>query len=81
MGNLKELYEKEPVYQLIVRFQDPKDTGELNFIEEDKIYQVSMGRGLLILLDELRAVVPAEDFLDELLLLITTYISYVIEET
>jgi hypothetical protein len=80
-ANLKELYEKEPVYQLIKRFHDPKDTEELKFVEEDKIYQVTMGRGLLILMEELKAAVPAEDFQDELMLLITTYISYVIEET
>lgn len=38
-----------------------------------------MGKGLLILLDELTTIVKPDDFLDELILLITTYISYVIE--
>jgi hypothetical protein len=46
---LREVYEREPVYQLIVRFQD--GGKELNFVEEDRIYEVSMGKGLLLLLD------------------------------
>jgi hypothetical protein len=55
--DLKDLYEKEPVYSLIIRFNDPKEAEELKFIEEDKIYQVSMGKGLLILLSELKQVI------------------------
>lgn len=40
-----------------------------------------MGKGLLLLLDELRVAIREEEFVDELIMLITTYISYVIEET
>lgn len=37
-----------------------------------------MGRGLLLLLEELKASVREEEFVDELVMLITTYVSYVI---
>lgn len=35
-AGLKDVYEREPVYQLIVRFQD--GGKELRFVEEDRIY-------------------------------------------
>ena len=40
-----------------------------------------MGKGLSILLKEMKNEVQKEQFLNELILLITIYISYVIEET
>lgn len=52
------------MYKLIVGFSDPKDSEELKFIEEDKIYQVTMGKGLLILISELKTVIHPEEFLD-----------------
>jgi hypothetical protein len=48
-SSLREVYEREPVYQLIARFPDQKE--EPKFIEEDQVYEVTMGRGILILLD------------------------------
>jgi hypothetical protein len=35
-AGLREVYEREPVYQLIMRFQD--GGKELRFVEEDRIF-------------------------------------------
>jgi hypothetical protein len=53
----------------------------LRFIAEDKIYEVTMGRGVAILIKELGQAVELESFFHELVLLMTIYIAHVIEET
>ena len=79
--NARETYEKEAVWKLISKYCEQKNEKEFELNEEDKLYEVTLGRGLALLIHEVRENVGLEDFGEELVLLITIYISYVIEET